>query len=276
MNFVLAFVLLTGGFMAGMKPMSVMLGAEQMQAGIERGWVQTSDAGVYVASVLPNSPAERAGLQAGVFITKINGIKVSTPQQLINALQGKKNRKAWGLEIARINDKGKVIERFNKAVVTGSDNKLGVGLGEYRRYLPLHLPLPAAASVAAGEMWTMGTATIGKLGEMVGSVFAGKTLPDEVGGPVAIANITHQIIQQTTGLIVLVQFTALLSLSLGVINILPIPALDGGRLVFLLWELLTRRKPNTTLERRIHIGGLIVVLVLLLLLTVNDLEKIFG
>ena len=93
-----------------------------------------------------------------------------------------------------------------------------------------------------------------------------------IAGPIGIAQVTGQVIG--LGFMKVLQFTGILSLNLAVMNILPIPALDGGRLLFVVLEKLIGKKVKPRAEALTHQVGMIVLLVLLLLVTVNDVLRI--
>ncbi|MDR1453134.1 MAG: site-2 protease family protein [Candidatus Margulisbacteria bacterium] len=95
-----------------------------------------------------------------------------------------------------------------------------------------------------------------------------------LSGPVGILSFSAAAIER--GWAVFWLFAALLSLNLGVINLLPFPALDGGRLLFLFYELLFRRQPSPRLERAVHSLGLGLLLALIIFLSFQDIAKIFS
>ena len=95
----------------------------------------------------------------------------------------------------------------------------------------------------------------------------------DVAGPVGIANLASQAVK--FGKNAFLQFLALLSLNLAIMNILPFPALDGGRLVFVLYEGFTKKKPNKDFEKYTNLIGFVVLLSLAALITVNDIVKLF-
>ena len=95
----------------------------------------------------------------------------------------------------------------------------------------------------------------------------------EVAGPIGIAQYTSEVMK--FGKNALLQFIALLSLNLAVINILPFPALDGGRLFFIIYEWITKKRINEKIERYVNFLGIIVLLSLAILVSINDLSKIF-
>jgi len=99
-------------------------------------------------------------------------------------------------------------------------------------------------------------------------------IPDGVAGPVGIAQMTHVFVQE--GFASVIRFVALLSLSLAVFNIIPFPALDGGRLAFLLFEAVTGRKPNQRFETALHGLGFMLLMLLLLAVTFQDIARLFS
>ena len=102
----------------------------------------------------------------------------------------------------------------------------------------------------------------------------GSGVSAEVAGPVGIATITGQAAR--LGIAHLLQFTALLSINLAIINILPIPALDGGRLLFLLIEKIKGSPVKRETEAIIHNTGFILLMILILVVTFNDVAKYSG
>lgn len=94
----------------------------------------------------------------------------------------------------------------------------------------------------------------------------------DVAGPVGIAKITGQAVE--FGVSAVLQLLGLLSLNLAVINILPFPALDGGRLAFVLYETATRRKINPNIEKRLNMAGFAILLSLIVLITIHDIAKL--
>lgn len=98
-------------------------------------------------------------------------------------------------------------------------------------------------------------------------------VPQDIAGPVGIARITSDVAKQ--GLFPTLQFAALLSINLGVINVLPFPALDGGRLLFVGVEAVLRRRAHPSLQRWVHTIGILILLTLMLLITFYDIVRVF-
>jgi regulator of sigma E protease len=107
----------------------------------------------------------------------------------------------------------------------------------------------------------------------LGLLIIGKISILDLAGPVGIANMTGQVAGE--GLVPLLSFTAFLSINLGLANLLPIPALDGGRLVFIIIEWIRKKAIDINLENKIHSVGLTILLALMAVVTVNDIFRIF-
>jgi len=122
--------------------------------------------------------------------------------------------------------------------------------------------------------------TMDVMGELVQSSFKSKSIQpvsEGVSGPVGIYAVIGGILDYggPDAFLGLLDFIALMSLSLAFLNILPFPALDGGRIVFVLYEMITRKKINPNIEILIHKWGMVVLLSLIVLVTVKDLSRIF-
>jgi len=125
-----------------------------------------------------------------------------------------------------------------------------------------------------GENIKLGKMTAGMFVDVVGDLVTSGDVPEGVAGPVGIFQMTHVFAHE--GLIAILRFMALLSLSLAVINILPFPALDGGRLVFVLIEFFTGKKVNQKAEMIIHGVGYVLILLMILLVTYSDIIRLFS
>src|SRR3954468_3074824 len=106
----------------------------------------------------------------------------------------------------------------------------------------------------------------------IGRLVSGRAKLDELSGPVGIVRETAKAVK--AGFSYTLQFLGMLSAYLGAFNLLPIPALDGGRLMFLGYEATTRRRPNPKVEAQVHAVGLVMMLMLILVVTVvSDIPR---
>ncbi len=124
----------------------------------------------------------------------------------------------------------------------------------------------------AERTWNVTVMILLAFGGMLYSLVTGHGVPVDLAGPVGIAYITKQVAE--LGLVYVLNFAAILSINLGIINILPIPALDGGRVFFVLLEILNRGKSiNQKFEQTLHTVGFVFLLLLMVLVTVHDFSK---
>jgi len=140
----------------------------------------------------------------------------------------------------------------------------------------MKLPAHKAFVFSITESWRMSGAILQKVSEIPGNIIDKHRLPEGMAGPLGIAEITKKISKQ--GFVYLVKMAALLSVSLGVMNLLPIPALDGGRFFFQLVELALKPfkiKPSEKIENYAHLGGMFILFGFLIAVTIEDVVRIF-
>ncbi len=260
MNLVLAWVLFTVGFMFGLPAV--------VEDGVGSG-ATVSNRAVHVVEVLPNSAAATAGLAIGDKLVSVDGVEYSTGPDARNALKPKED----GLPLALLIERGggtQTIDVTPTYVPELGRDGVGISLVEtgFIRY-------PWYAAPWKGLETTIG-ATRDVVGAFVGLVvglFQRENVAANLSGPVGIAVLTGQV--ASLGGAHLVQFAAMLSINLAVINILPLPALDGGRIAFLLYELIRRKKATPAFEQAVHAVGFAVLLLLVLVVTVKDIVHLF-
>ncbi len=144
---------------------------------------------------------------------------------------------------------------------------------KYKFTKKIKLPIQEAIPFAIKETGRISLAVLEKVSEIPGEIIREKKIPDGLTGPVGIAEVTHKIVPH--GFWELLKLTALLSISLAVMNMLPIPALDGGRFLLQIFELITQRKPNARWEQVLHMAGFFILIGFLLAVTFNDIMRIF-
>lgn len=207
-----------------------------------------------IGAVIEGRPAAEAGLLEGDVIVRIDGVAVATWDEMAREL-----RSHQGETITLLVRRGENEQDLQVTPESGS-GIIGVAPGtalEHRG--PLE-------SVGAGFAQA-GRATAG-MGVMIGRMFTGSQSTDGVAGPVGIVGIIIDAWQR--GWRDFFALIAQLSLSLCLFNFLPIPALDGGRVVFLGIEAISRRRVNRTIEGYVHAAGFVLVIGLVLLVTYRD------
>ncbi|PJC38811.1 hypothetical protein CO044_02930, partial [Candidatus Peregrinibacteria bacterium CG_4_9_14_0_2_um_filter_38_9] len=133
---------------------------------------------------------------------------------------------------------------------------------------PVHIALYKSFT----EMVKVSKLTAESFGAFVGGLVTKGQVPNDVAGPVGIARMTHTFAQQ--GIIALLRFVAVLSLSLAVINILPLPGLDGGRIFFIIGEVILGRRMSRKIESRIHVLGYFLILIMIFVVTYSDIGRL--
>lgn len=236
---------------------------------------------VIIGEVLTDGSAYKSGFVKGDFILQVNKQIVLTPEQVINEIKKYKNIKIPVL----IDRNGK---RLTFYVSPNSDGQVGMLLSSvfspdniqfasYASSVPTSLikindvryPVHEAVWKAITESKRLAVFTVGMFGRLIKDIFGTLEVPQGVSGPVGIAHMTYVFVKE--GFSSLIRFTALLSLSLAVINILPFPGLDGGRLLFILIEGATGRRVNQKLEAWIHLIGFFALLFLIFIVTYKDI-----
>lgn len=123
------------------------------------------------------------------------------------------------------------------------------------------------------SLWDLIVAIIFGIFGILGSLIMGKGAGAEVSGPIGIAILTRDVTRM--GFVYILQFTAILSVNLGILNALPIPALDGGRILFILIEKIKGSPLNQKMEQIFHTVFFIALILLMVLVTYNDITRIF-
>jgi regulator of sigma E protease len=238
-----------------------------------------------VSYVEAGSPAEVAGLQVGDLVLKIGGDVVGSAEDVAEATANNVENGKISYELMR---DGKRI--YLNIPVREEDGRVGISVSDmipvfdnfslYQSYTAHELVETKkvqyglmAPFVAVQEMWRLGKLTAVMFVDVFAGFLSGSEVPDGVAGPVGIAQMTFVNMQD--GFAAMLRFVALLSLSLGVVNILPIPALDGGRAVFIIYHAVTGRKPNPHFEQWIHTVGFFLLLLFLVYVTFNDVLSLF-
>lgn len=233
---------------------------------------------VKIEEVSPNTPAEMAGLKAKDVVKEITytdtqGKTITLPTRIPDELIAatKKNLgHAITLHIARGQESLSVVITPRVTFPKG-EGAMGIKIGF--DITTLKYPWYEAPIRAVGFTAKRGYDMMASIASLPSRALAGQKVQDEVAGPIGIAQITGQAAK--IGPIAVFNLMSVLSLSLALLNLLPIPALDGGRLFFVIVEAITGKKVNQQFERRAHQIGMMVLLLFILLVTLNDIGRIF-
>jgi len=248
MNIVLAFVLFSACFIIG-APQSVDTGGK-----------------IQITEVIKGSPASQAGILTGDVVTGAdNQLFAGVPQ--MQAYIGAKGTSEVALKIIRGSEN---LTVNIKPELQAGKSIIGVGLDQIDtvRY-PFFKAIWEGFKQTGSILWLILVSFVGLIRNLIMGVSSG----DAVGGPIRIAQMTGEVAR--FGFVNLLNFTALLSLNLAVINFLPFPALDGGRIFFLLIEKIKGKPIKRETEAAIHNIGFLILIALILLVTYKDIARMF-
>ncbi len=222
-----------------------------------------------VTSTAPHSPAQLAGLRSGDRIASVDGRVVSWADQLIDITSQHLGERVH-LRVAR-GDHAFTVNLLARPVDGRPSNQGPLGIA---------LNITTIVRYGAAESATRSLTSTGDMIAGLPAFFASLGQPSggHVTGPIGIAHITTETVRQEPqyGFGLLLQLTALLSVNLGVLNLLPVPALDGGRLVFVLLSGIRRRNLNPEVEGAIHMVGMVLLLLLIVIVSYQDIARWAG
>lgn len=255
MNVILAWALMSAGFMVGLPAAVSSLSDVPKGASFSRPQVA-------ILEVTKDLPADRAGLKSNDIIIGLDNQHFSD----IGDIQKYVKDHAGEPVDFQIQRSG---QDLSFKITPAANPPPGQGPTGVALSLIGRLKYPWYAAV-----WEGGKATWGVLVGIVGGLyqlFAGRLGFASLGGPVEIAKLTGQVAGM--GFVYLLQFTAFLSLNLAILNILPFPALDGGRVLFLIIEKIRRKRNNQKIEQIVNTAGFVFLILLMIAVTINDVIR---
>lgn len=210
-----------------------------------------------ISEVIPQSPAQHIGIQDGDVIYSINGKKMATWQNIIDTI-GRSGGNPIDITIIRDGNK---IEKTVKPTRDTDTNRITIGI-------MTTMERSVISSIRNGII-VIKAITADILVFLKGLITGKPGAAGEVMGPVGIINLVGQVAK--TGWLDILNLTAVLSVNLGLINLLPVPALDGSRIIFLFAEILRGKPIDPEKEGMIHLIGFGILITLMLFITYKDI-----
>lgn len=234
----------------------------------EENVTELRDVQTYLLEVAPGSPAESAGVKALDRIVSFNGVETPTIDKVQQITQEK-----LGQEVSlRVDRQGvkhdlTITPRENPPEGEGA---MGVSLAStgLEQY-----PWWQAPWQGAVKTWQMLNAILYQFGVILQRLVTTGSAGGDLTGPIGIAVYTNEV--TNLGFSYILEFAALISLNLAIINILPFPALDGGRILFVALEKIRGRRIAGKVERITHTVGFALLILLMILITFKDVQKYF-
>jgi regulator of sigma E protease len=260
MNIVLAWILIST---------NLMIGSHQSvdEANLPKG-VKSLEQVVRVFQVEQDSPAFEAGLMPMDVISGINGEVVKTEDDVKSMIDGSDSEINMTIEREGENMQIVLAPEFDEKL---DRNIVGIGMAvtSFVKY-PWYLALVEGFRNTMEFLWLI----VYTLFDMIRGLIISQPMDVEVAGPVGIAVLTGDMARM--GIVYLLHFTALLSLNLAIINILPFPALDGGRLLFLLIEKIKGKPIKQEVEALLNNIGFMLLMLLVVVVTFKDIVGLFN
>ncbi|MGM0622646.1 MAG: RIP metalloprotease RseP [Campylobacterota bacterium] len=225
-----------------------------------------------IGEVQPNTPAQQAQLQSEDKIIAINGNNVQIWQDMSEYIQNSSNTLTLTVE-----REGEVLEQRVTPQILTTQNIFGeeverkmIGIAPSGDFITVHMdPIEA---LHYGFTKTLDAATL--IVQSVQKLISGVVPAKELGGVVSIVQFSAQASE--AGIVALFMFTALISVNLGVLNLLPIPALDGGHIIFNLYEMVTKKAPSLQVLYSLTVFGWVLLIGLMSLGLYNDINRLIG
>lgn len=215
-----------------------------------------------LGSVVPGSPAERAGLMAGDTITSINGQTTDSWDAVVAGVDSWKEGETLKVTYERKGTEGsvEVVPEYNEE---SKSYMIGIGAGTTRNLWVCIKNGPAAT-------WELSKSLILSFKMLL----TGGVSKDDIAGPVGLVKVVDMAADY--GIAPYLMLLALVSLNLALFNLLPIPGLDGGKIFFILLKIISGGRINDDMEYKATVAGMILLLTFFVLVTVNDVMNLFG
>ena len=229
---------------------------------------------VSVVGVSKDSPAEKIGLKEKDIILGVNEKEIKKSEELIEEVA-----KFKGNEVAlNIIKNGETKITLTQIEVRENppegEGSMGVAISntELVKFPWYRIDKGIVAGFKEAYYW--GEVIFGGVFKMIKGLLTGQ-VPKDVSGPIGMYEATSAI-KKNQGILAVIHFFGIVSVNLAVVNVLPFPALDGGRIIFVIYEMITKKRANQKLETTVNNLGMLILLALILLITVGDIGRLIG
>lgn len=225
---------------------------------------------VKIIGVAKDSPALRAGLKEGDWIAEVENKKIKKASELTAEVERYKGREVI-LWIKRGEEEKMVMVTVREKPPAG-EGGMGVAISNTEMEKIKWYQFYRGIGAGFKEAYFWGKVIVGGVGKMVLGLLMGQ-VPKDVSGPIGMYQATSSI-KKSQGLLAVAHFFGVVSVNLAVVNVLPFPALDGGRIIFVVYEMIFRKRVNQKFEAAVNNLGMMILLSLILLITVGDVARI--
>lgn len=227
---------------------------------------------VKIIEVAGNSPAEKVGLTVGDWVETVDGVKITTAEQLTSEVAKYKGKNVKLLiSNDKLNTNREVVVSVRQNPPAG-EGSMGVAISNTEMQKIKWYQFYKGIGAGFREAYFWGKIIATGVGQMVGGLVVGQ-VPKDVSGPIGIYEATSSI-KKNQGMLAVIHFFGIVSVNLAIVNVLPFPALDGGRIVFVLYEMLTRKKANQRFEALVNNLGMAILLSLIVIITIGDVVRL--
>lgn len=254
---------------------------------------------VKIVEITKDSPAEKMGLKTDDIILALNDKSLNELDDFISLIREKKGQeirlliqrtannpcqeKVLGGGPTSSGDTGRpsfscqdgniIFFITPRAETPEGEGPLGVVVSnmEIKKFPFWQMPFRGAIE-GTKEALNWGIVIFLSLKKMLSDLIFQGVVPKDVAGPIGIFQATGVVAK--SGILSIFQFVGILSVNLAVLNIMPLPALDGGRIIFVVYELITKKRPRPSIEHWINSVGMALLILLLIIITVNDIQRI--
>jgi regulator of sigma E protease len=219
-----------------------------------------------IDEVAPATPADRAGIREGDLVTAVNGKNIQYWEQFMEAVQSS-NGQPTTMDVQRNGKSVQLVVTPKKGAADNSDNVYQIGVARRDEVAYKRVSFSEGAKLSVLETKDVIAQTM----DVVGKLFSGRVSIKQLQGPVGISHMAGQAVRR--GAPYVVNLMVMISINLGILNLLPIPILDGGNILLLAIEGIMRRDLSLSFKERFVQVGLVFLLVIFAIVMYNDILR---